>query len=568
MTMTVDDSNFFKELQAEFLNEAIFLIEQCEESYLNLEKPENRKEELGKIFRLAHSLKGAGASVGYTDLANFAHKVEDCLARLRVNTNLVSTEVISLLLSAGDAIKKRIYSLKENENLVWDIQVLEEQLKKLAVDLENKESTPLIVLEVPVAKEKQPSVDSSEDNSSIASSKIQASSVKVDPEKIDSVLNMIGELVVLKSQLVNESLVNNSSPNMNSLISHMDKSIRDLQDKTLSMRMTPFKNLFMKMQRAVRDLSLKLNKPVEFQTVGEETEIDRTMVELLADPLLHVLRNALDHGIENSNNRREKNKREAGIIKLEAQQTGSRIMIKISDDGGGIPRDKIIKKAVEKGIIPSLEHAKNLTDNEVFQFIFAPGFSTAENVTDVSGRGVGMDIVKTNIEQLKGTIHIHSELNAGTTFTLSLPLTTSITDGMLVKAANQHFILPLNNIIELLDSSPEALVGLHTGEKLVNIRGKVLPLINLDEDLLKQDNRATGNDLQENQVLVVTQTNHGPLAIGIQAVVGQVQVVLKPLGTFFPKSPGVAGAAILGDGRVALVLDIDNLRGTSKKLSA
>ena len=477
----------------------------------------------------------------------------------------MNSEIISLLLTAGDAIKKRIFSLKENTDLNWDIQSLEQQLVKLALDLEHKANTPLIVLEVPSAKENP--TETSESNSS-TNSKVQAGSVKVDPEKIDSVLNMIGELVVLKSQLVNESLVSNSSPNMNSLISHMDKSIRDLQDKTLSMRMTPFKNLFMKMQRAVRDLSLKLKKPVEFQTVGEETEIDRTMVELLADPLLHILRNALDHGIESPSSRKERNKQETGTIKLEAQQTGGRIVLKISDDGGGIPREKIIKKAVEKGIIGSVDQAHNLTDNEVFQFIFAPGFSTAENVTDVSGRGVGMDIVKTNIEQLKGSIHIQSEAGLGTTFTLSLPLTTSITDGMLVKAASQHFILPLNNILELLDFSPETLVELHSGENLINIRGKVLPLINLNEDFAKQNNQETKNSSQENQVIVVTHTNQGPLAIAIQAVVGQVQVVLKPLGTFFPKAPGVAGAAILGDGRVALVLDIDNMRGISKKQAA
>lgn len=575
---TESDKLFMEELQKDFLDEATFLIEQCEESYLKLEQPENRREELGKIFRLAHSMKGAGASVGFSDLSHFAHGIEDCLSILRVNTDLVTSEIISLLLRAGDALKLRVKMLKKKSNDLWVVSDLSTELKLTAQKLGGKptvssENSAAVVApaDVAVLKDKEPSEEIKKATNAAgapaAQNRAQSNSVKVDTERIDSVLNMVGELVVIKSQLMNETRNNSGNAKLNDLVSHLDKSIRDLQERALGMRMTPLKNLFLKTQRIIRDLSIKLNKPVSFEMSGEETEIDRTMIELLSDPLMHIVRNALDHGIEKAESRKAIGKTANGTIKLVAQQTGSRVIVKISDDGAGISREKIIKKAIEKGLIIDGKNPTLMADEEVYQYIFAPGFSTAEHVSDVSGRGVGMDVVKTNIDQLRGTIEIKSEFGKGTSFIISVPLTTSITDGMQVVSAGHCYILPLDRIRELINSENEITTQLSPDQVMLNVRGKILPVIDL-EKMLKRGKEfvdvETSNKTAANTVIVV-ESNKGLVALRLHAVIGQVQVVLKPLGEYFSSSPAVAGAAIMGDGKVALVLDVDNLEQSDTK---
>jgi two-component system chemotaxis sensor kinase CheA len=589
--MSIDnDQAFIEEIQRDFLEETTFLLEQCEESYLKLEKPENRAEELGKIFRLAHSMKGAGASVGFLDLSAFAHVVEDCLTILRVTPELVSSDIISLLLRSGDAFKIRVKMLKEKSTEPWDVRALTEEVKAATLALggagiATKEAPAPLVTPVtpssapaaavtPVAASSAspaPAAPPADDHAAPASGgaqssaprpgQKQSSSVKVDTDRIDAVLDMVGELVVLKSQLTTETEAYRSNLRLNGLVSLIEKSIRDLQDKALGMRMTPLKSLFLKTQRVVRDLSVKLNKPVDFQMQGEDTEIDRTMVELLGDPLMHIARNALDHGIEKADRRQQAGKPPAGKITLIAQQMGGRVVVKISDDGGGIDREKILKKALEKGLVPQDRTPESISDQEVYQLIFAPGFSTAETVSDVSGRGVGMDVVKTNVEKLKGTIEIKTRLGQGSTFEISLPLTTSITDGMQVQAAGQPFILPLDGIRELVDFNESATTQMHDGNEVLNVRGKLLPIIDLDMALGYASERVSGAE----KTIVVVEGNRGIRAIRVDAVLGQVQVVLKTLGDYFSASRGIAGAAIMGDGKVALVLDIDNIESKESR---
>lgn len=658
-----DDAKIMEQLKKDFVDEITFMLESCEESYLKLEQPELRAEEIDKIFRLAHSIKGSGAALGFTDLATFAHLVEDCLSLLRDNISLIESDIISLLLKTSDALKEKIENIKTNDERPWIVDDLREELKVVIHHIEQEtgvvkvktpptaeqeaaleaaaqapydpfaneaipdptppvqEAAPVVeappvaeaqseiptetpevqatltqAAELPIAPEAAPVPEASmwKDLASdtqkslppkpaskpapapVAAAAAPAqkpkdshgapsggsSSVKIDTDRIDSILNIVGELVVIKSQLMNEAEKYMTDLNLNGIVSLMDKTIRDLQDQTLTMRMTPLKPLFTKLHKTVRDLSIKLGKPVEFKMAGDETELDRNMVELLGDPLLHILRNSIDHGIEPPETRQQKGKPEKGNIHIAATQTGGRVVIEITDDGGGLNRAKIIEKAKKNGIIPANQDPARMSDKEINAIIFAPGFSTAEQVTDLSGRGVGMDIVRSNIERLKGTIDITSEQNIGTTIAISLPLTTSITDGMLMELQDRYFIIPMNMIHELVNPQENSSIKLHVGQDVFNHRGKFLPMIDLRELLLNQrpgllPTSPSGTKFAnpEADVIVVVETGTRLLALRLEKIIGQVQVVLKPLGSTFDTTHGISGATILGNGKVALLLD-------------
>ncbi len=581
------------ELQGDFLAEVTFLLEQCEESYLQLENPEVRGEELGKIFRMAHSMKGTGAAVGFTDLAQFAHQVEDCLTVLRNDPSLVTTEVVTLLLRCGDAFRTRIEQLKRKDAAPWDIGALEAEVQAMLAKLQSPESGPVapsIVTEAQALAVAAPDPEihpesvlndaawealaasaqaSVEHQASVATSSSQgpvgpsgsvqapsttdaraaASSkrevLKIDSERVESVLNLVGELVVLKSQLINRCA--GAETGLGQLVSLIDKTVRELQDKTLSMRVTPLKSLFLKTQRVVRDLSVKLEKPIEFVMEGEETEIDRGMVDALADPLMHLARNSLDHGVESAQGRAAAGKSAKGMIYLRAGQRGGRILIELSDDGKGLQRERIVAKAVEKGIV-SEDAAREMTDRQVFSLIFAPGFSTAEQVTDVSGRGVGMDVVKTQVEKLKGNIELESVPGVGTVVRLSLPMTTSILDGMLVRLGDEPFILPMESIRELVDLDESQLVEVMSGRSAWRHRDKLYPVVDM------QDGFRSGRNGRP-KLMAIVDSGGREVALLLSGVAGQSQVVLKSLDDRLRACRGVSGAAILGDGKVALVLD-------------
>lgn len=578
----MNEQDFLQELRKDFLDEATYLLEQCEESYLKLEDPAHRAEELARIFRLAHSIKGGSAVVNLTDLAEFAHIVEDCLSLLRNKPQAITSEIITTLLKAGDCFKERIDMLRRNDSREWNTNEISAELKKViqklqtAIDNENlveieaEISVQLAQLtrenipepgQVPSKAESQ----SEESDEGSHSNKEGLSSIKVDTERVESVLNLVGELVVIKSQLMNQCSIYAQDLRLASIVSLMDRTIRDLQDKTLSIRMTPLKGLFIKAQRMVRDLSIKLGKSVDFQMIGESTEIDRTMIELLADPLMHMIRNSLDHGIETSDTRVATGKSKTGNILLSAEQLGGQILLRLRDDGAGLNRQAILDKVIAKGLLPKDRAPDTLSDQEVFNFIFLPGFSTTEKVTDLSGRGVGMDIVKTNITKLKGSIQIESTKGHGTTFNISIPITTSITDGMIIEVSQQSYILPTDIIRELITLDQQTLIELSPGKKVFHYRDSVYPIIHLNEVL------PSHQDLQTSSypgMIAIVQVGLNPVALSIDRVLGQTQVVLKPLGNQFHSVKGIAGVAILGDGKVALVLDpqgIFELKGSQSQ---
>lgn len=570
------------ELQKEFLGEALFLLEACEESYLKLEHPECRKAELDQIFRAAHSFKGTGASVGLKDLASFAHVVEDCLSILRVSPNFVNNEIISLLLRSGDAFKERVNQLREGSQAEWHVEELRKEFITMTTQLRNKTTGSNPSTQAPVIQnEEMKSLDESSDFSAHGEEKPSpitpaendevpaktnrsqiAATIKIDADRIGSVLDMIGELVVTKSQLSQTyKSMNIRNSEYDSIMALMDKSIRELQDRAMGMRMTSLKPLFLRIQRAVRDLSVKLSKPVEFVMVGEEVEMDRTMIDLLGDPLVHIARNSIDHGVEKLEKRKELGKPEVARVTLVAKRAGAKIIIEVQDDGGGINQDVVLRKAIEKNVIPPGRDPKLLSEKEIYNLLFAPGFSTAEVISDVSGRGVGLDVVRSNIEKLKGSVEVSSQLGKGSVFRITIPLTAAITDGLLVESFQKQYIIPIDVIRELIRVDANDTTALDKNNQILNVRGSLLPFFSLEQFFQNSstEDQASTQSTSSNFKALVVNSSMGLSALRIDRVFGQVQVVVKPIPNHASKKAFIAGTAILGDGRVALVLNLDGL---------
>jgi len=378
----------------------------------------------------------------------------------------------------------------------------------------------------------------------------ETSSIRVGIEKVDQLINLVGELVITQAMIEQRiSMLDpvQHEPLINS-VGQLTRNTRDLQESVMSIRMMPMDFVFSRFPRMVRDLAAKLGKKVEFVTVGATTELDKGLIERIVDPLTHLVRNSVDHGIETPANRSAIGKSEIGVLTLSAAHKGGSIVIEVTDDGAGLNRSKLLAKAQKSGLPVS----ENMTDTEVFQLIFAPGFSTAEVVTDVSGRGVGMDVVKRNISAMGGVVEIRSALGYGTTISIALPLTLAILDGMSVSLGNSIYVIPLNLIVETLQPRAEDIKTV-TGEgRMVHVRGEYLPIIALHH-LFNQHTDIT--DPTEG-VLVLLEADGKKSALFVDRLVGQQQVVIKSLETNYKKVPGVSGATIMGDGCVALILDV------------
>lgn len=390
--------------------------------------------------------------------------------------------------------------------------------------------------------------------------------IKVDTGRVDSVLDAVGELVVLKNQLVHdESVTSGLNLRLEGIVDQLDKAVRELYEKTLSIRMTPLRSLFLKIQRIVRDVSLSLGKPVDLQLIGDETEVDRTVFELLGDPLIHLVRNSMDHGVEVADIRKERNKPATAKVTVSAKQSGGNVIIEITDDGGGINREKVLSKAIERGFVPQGVDSATIPDEQVFQYILQPGFSTADKISDLSGRGVGLDVVKSNLERINGKISITSKLGVGTTFRMTIPLSTAITDGIIVGLGGSRFILPIHNIREIVRVQPKDYTEVTGSGKIANVRGVLIPVLDMtatlgnlqtltsaDDSLVKRGDSLSSR--REETMLVIVETARGEMALPVDDVLGQAQVVVKPIVTGLD-IPEVAGAAILGDGKTVLILE-------------
>lgn len=382
---------------------------------------------------------------------------------------------------------------------------------------------------------------------------VESSSIRVGIEKVDQLINLVGELVITQAMI--EQRISDLDPvhheGLINSVGQLTRNTRDLQESVMSIRMMPMDFVFSRFPRMVRDLASKLNKKVEFVTIGATTELDKGLIERIVDPLTHLVRNSVDHGIESPEVRRKNNKGESGTLTLSAAHKGGSIVIEVTDDGAGLNRDKIMAKAQSNGIAVN----ENMSDSEVFNLIFAPGFSTAETVTDVSGRGVGMDVVKRNITQMGGVVEIRSALGFGTTISIALPLTLAILDGMSVSLGNSIYVIPLNLIVETLQPRAEDIKTV-TGEgRMVHVRGEYLPIIAL-HSMFNQRTEITD---PTDGVLVLIESDGKKSALFVDRLVGQQQVVIKSLETNYRKVAGVSGATIMGDGCVALILDVPAL---------
>jgi len=375
-----------------------------------------------------------------------------------------------------------------------------------------------------------------------------ASSLRVPAEKLDTLVNLVGELVTVQARLTQmASLFNN--PELVSIAEEVERLTGDLRDNTLNIRMLPIGTTFGRFKRLVRDLSQELGREVEMTTEGAETELDKTVIERLNDPLVHLIRNSMDHGIEAPDVRESLGKPRAGMLHIAARHSGAYVLIEITDDGAGIDKEAIRRKAVERGLIAA---DMELQDKEIFSLIFAPGFSTSETVTSVSGRGVGMDVVKRTIDNLRGSVEINSEKGEGTTVTLKLPLTLAIIEGLLVEIDRQFFILPLTIVQECVELSRED-VELSHGRDIANIRGEIVPYIRLRESFAIKGTRP---DIEQ---IVITGVERSRIGLVVDNVIGEHQTVIKSLGKVYRDIEGVSGATILGDGTVALIMDVARL---------
>ena len=369
---------------------------------------------------------------------------------------------------------------------------------------------------------------------------------------------MVGELVIAQSLVrCDIEALNSQNQQLTRNVAQLGRITNDLQRTAMAMRMVPIASLFQKMARLVRDLGRKFHKPIEFQSEGEDVELDRNIVEELADPLMHMVRNAVDHGIENEQQRIAAGKPCPATLTLRAMHRAGQIVIEVADDGRGIDRDKVFAKAVDKGLIAP---GAVLSDSDVFNLIFHPGFSTAENVSDISGRGVGMDVVRKQIMRLRGQIDIASAKGKGTTFSLRLPLTLAIIDGLVVIVGTERFIIPLAAVRELLRPKPEMLRTIEGRAEIVTLRDQMLPMVRLHERFGIQPRSTDPAEC----VLVVADAEGTSFCLMVDEMAGKQEVVIKSLGRIFRQVRGIAGGAILGDGHVGLILDLKDLFGAQK----
>ena len=582
------DEAFVAEMAEQFLQDANDLLDELEQSLLQLEKDLENRELMDNVFRLMHSLKGNSGFLGYNDIHEICHKAETFLDRVRNGELKPDAEQFSLLTDILDFIRMAIEDIAQGGkgnipgvdgviSMIEDFLLSTEAdaspgMERKSRDTEKEKAPPSQKSEpaphpqtTPVEKAEtpppaQPAQPSQKESSSPASKHKMEEVIRVDVSKLNALMDLVGEIVIAESMVSQHpELRGRDLPGFEKAVLHLQKNIRELQEIATSMRMIPIQGLFRKMNRLVRDLSKKSGKKIELKIFGGETEIDRSVIEHISDPLVHIIRNSVDHGIEPLEERRAKGKPETARIALQAKQVGREIQIRISDDGRGLDREKILQKAQEKNLLPS-RHS-DLSDEEVWRLIFLPGFSTADKVTDISGRGVGMDVVVRNIEKIRGRVEIHSEKDKGTTVTLRIPLTTAIIDGMIIRVGNSLYAIPMLDIRESLVIRPDQIVQMMDGEEVVHIRNSLYPVVRIHEF---HNITLEKKPLTEGILIIVESTNNA-ICVFADELIGQKQLVIKPIPEYLGNIEAVSGCAILGNGEICLILDIASLVKASEK---
>jgi two-component system chemotaxis sensor kinase CheA len=525
-----------------FVAESEEHLVRIEESLIGLESNPDEPKFLEVIFRGAHTIKGNAASLGFTKVSEFAHAFEELLQRLRNRVTPVTKERITLLLRAVDALRQML------PEAIAGADELRPEHQALLVKLADTNDAP-VEKKSPrkrsenTERRSQPSGRRREDSQALIE---RADTVRVDIQKLDRMLNLAGEIAVAHGRL-RQAIETSSHLVVDALEAHdqLERLSMNLQEQVMKARMVPIGPIFRQYLRTVRDVSQATGKSARLDIYGEDVEIDLSMVEKLKDPLTHMVRNALDHGLETPQARRRAGKDPCGAIILRAFHEGASIVIQLSDDGAGLNREHIAARARSLGMATEPEQ---LSDQELYRFIFEPGFSTAEKITDLSGRGVGMDVVRRNIETLRGTVSVESRAGAGTTISIRLPLTLAIIEGFSVGIGNETYVLPLHMVIECIELPAEERRN-EARQGVINLRGEPLPYIRLRDWFRLSTPRLP----RENAVVI--EIDRVKAALVVDRLYGAQQTVIKPLGKKFQELPGIAGSAILGSGRVALIVD-------------
>ncbi|MGE5704405.1 MAG: chemotaxis protein CheA [Clostridia bacterium] len=458
-------------------------------------------------------------------------------------------EVVYLSTQPMEKIKKAIENISEIDEVVIEPV----QLKVHAeADLQRRQAdsaTTAKAEENPAAVKKE-----AENGQAVAVKKASTGkTIRVDIDRLDILMNLFSELVIDRGRL--EQLARElGKSELQETVEHMSRISGDLQNIILTMRMVPVEQVFNRFPRMVRDLAKELNKKVNLEIFGAETELDRTVIDEIGDPLVHLLRNSIDHGVESPENRRKSGKPEEGTVQLKAYHSGNHVFIEVRDDGNGISKERVLKKAIEKGIV-NQANADNMTDKQIYELLFASGLSTAEQISDISGRGVGLDVVKTKIESLGGSCSVDSSPGQGTTFLIQLPLTLSIISAMLVQVENEKFAVPLSSIIETAVFRKDEIMMAHR-QQVIDFRGKVVPLVSLKEIFQIPDN---GESKEDEVAVVIVRKGEKMAGLVVDSFIGQQEIVLKSLGKYLLNVFAISGATILGDGQVALIIDCNAL---------
>lgn len=611
-----------EEIISEFITEAEESLDRIEPLFIELEQKGEDKDLINDIFRSMHTIKGAAGFLSYQLVVDVAHSSENIMKKLREGEIALSKELMDVILKSIDMLRILLDHIKEKDGIEEDVSPLVRELDSVleaaisgegtsksespdqtdtqatieaaaeAVLEQNKpeevvqvnDVTPEITQEVqqtPVEEQKTgtgpetvkaeapPANNKEEDKPDATPQKEQvqklkdrsAQNLRVDVERIDTVMDLTGEVVLVRNRLLNLSHYfdqkYNDDPQSESLtetVSFLDRVTSDMQLAVMRIRMQPIKKILGKFPRFVRDMSASLNKDVELIITGESTEVDKTVIEHIGDPLTHILRNSIDHGLESTEERIAKGKPSKGSVKIDIYQKGNQVVIEITDDGKGLDVEKLKIKAIEKGLITP-DEASKMTDEAATDLIFMPGFSTKEVATELSGRGVGMDVVNNNISMLNGYVEIATEKNVGSTFRICIPLTLAIIQALMVEVSGAKYAIPLSPIEETLKVSSDDIDNV-SGQNVLVIRDKVCPLFELN-DLLHTGGNGKNSD--KNKYIIVISMGDKKFCIAVDKLLGQEEVVIKTLDGIDSSSSFVLGATITGDGKVVFILDVTGI---------
>jgi len=543
------------ELAGMFIADATDHLGTIEATILKLEKSPTDLKLVNDIFRPFHTVKGNAGVLGIASIEEFAHKIETLLDLARSGKHAIGAAEIDLVLKTVDLLKLIIEELPARAagKPVTDTSARRQELMarvdQLIAGATPPPSRPAGFSSVPAPS---PSLNGDTDRGK-APARDEQSTVKVDTKKLDNLVDMVGELVIAQAILAEDPAIAGAADDrLTRRLAHVRRITSDLQRDTMAMRMVPIRQTFQKMARLARDLARKFDKPCTLSLAGEETELDRKVVEHLTDPLMHMVRNAIDHGIESPSVRQAAGKSAAAELRLRAFHRAGFIVVEIADDGSGLDTDKILAKAKDQRLVPE---SAVLSAADIHQLIFQPGFSTAAQVTELSGRGVGMDVVRRNIEALRGRIDIQTELGKGTTFSIQLPLTLAIVDGILLGVGADRFVIPTFAVQESFRPLPEHVQTLQGQVCMVQVRDRLYPLLHLGEVL----NIVGARKRISEGTVVICHESGRTVALAVDELLGKQEVVIKGLGEMFKNIRGIAGGAILGDGRIGLILDTGGL---------